>query len=91
MSVRLAFRISGRVQGVGYRWWARETAAGLGLRGIVRNEPDGTVHLEAAGAREDLDRLEKLLSDGPPHARVQEVRQQTPGSEPLPPGFEITG
>ncbi|HET8901877.1 MAG TPA: acylphosphatase [Holophagaceae bacterium] len=41
--MRTAFRVTGRVQGVGFRWWAEAQAQSLGLAGFVRNEPDGAV------------------------------------------------
>jgi acylphosphatase len=89
MSERRAYRLSGRVQGVGFRWWARETASTLGLRGVVRNEPDGSVWLEAQGAAARLDQFERLLETGPPGALVREVRKEGPGRDSLPPRFEI--
>jgi len=49
MEQGLAFRVSGRVQGVGFRWFVKQTADGLGLTGWVRNEPDGSVRGEAEG------------------------------------------
>jgi acylphosphatase len=89
MSERRAYRLSGRVQGVGFRWWARETATRLGLRGVVRNEPDGSVWLEAEADAASLDQFERLLETGPPGALVREVRQERPGQGALPPRFEI--
>jgi acylphosphatase len=89
MTDRRAYRVSGRVQGVGFRWWARDEATRLDLRGWVRNDPDGTVRLEVEGSGESLDRLEDLLRVGPPAARVHEVHPQTPTPRPLPDGFEI--
>jgi acylphosphatase len=89
MNDRRAYRITGLVQGVGFRWWARDAAANLGLRGRVRNAPDGTVWLEAAGSAEGLDRLEDLLRRGPVAARVDEVRPDQPSDLPLTGGFEI--
>ena len=69
---RLAARLTGRVQGVGLRWWARTTAEELGLTGWVMNADDErTVELVAEGPSEALDRLESLLRDGPPGARVE--------------------
>ncbi|ABB39240.1 acylphosphatase [Oleidesulfovibrio alaskensis G20] len=46
---RIACTVHGRVQGVGFRYWTKRKAAALGLRGWVKNAPDGTVMLEAAG------------------------------------------
>jgi acylphosphatase len=90
MTARRAYRISGRVQGVGFRWWARDAALGLGVRGIVRNDPDGTVYLEAAGDPDRLADLEARLRSGPPHSRVDRVAMEEPGSDALPSTFEIT-
>jgi threonine dehydrogenase-like Zn-dependent dehydrogenase len=67
------FRVHGRVQGVGFRWWTRREAAALGLRGTVRNQPDGTVQVQAAGAAEALSRLRRRLAEGPPGAVVARV------------------
>lgn len=64
----------GRVQGVGYREFARRNALALGLRGWVRNLPDGrTVELRAVGSRPALARLVELLREGPRFAFVDEV------------------
>lgn len=90
MSERRRYRLDGRVQGVGFRWWARQAAERLGLRGWVRNERGGTVRLEAEGSAASLDRLEAALREGPPAARVASLELEPPGSDPLPPGFEIT-
>jgi acylphosphatase len=87
---RRAYRVTGRVQGVGFRWWARDLAARFGLRGWVRNDRDGSVRLEAEGEAAVLDRFEAALRAGPPAARVGEVQREDPGPGPLPAGFEIT-
>lgn len=72
---RLRARITGRVQGVGFRWWARRQADGLGLTGWVRNEPDErVVELVAEGDPQALDVLERMLRTGPPGAWVDEVQ-----------------
>jgi acylphosphatase len=89
MSERRAYRLFGRVQGVGFRWWAREAGAKLGLRGMVRNEPDGSVWLDAAGDGSTLDQFERLLKTGPPGSVVNEVRPVPPGTDTLPSRFEI--
>jgi DNA ligase D-like protein (predicted 3'-phosphoesterase) len=70
-----AFRasVAGAVQGVGFRDATRRRALELGLRGWVRNQPDGTVAVHAEGAPAALQALEELLREGPPGARVSSV------------------
>jgi acylphosphatase len=67
---RLELRITGRVQGVGFRWHAREVALRLGLTGWVRNRVDGSVQVVAEGAREGLTALAGWAARGPTGARV---------------------
>lgn len=62
--------IEGRVQGVGYRWFAYEQARKLGLKGYVQNRADGSVFLRVSGNREDLLLLSQLLRQGPAFAQV---------------------
>ena len=80
--------VRGRVQGVGFRWFARKAAGELGLRGWVRNLPDGSVEVLAAGPADALASLEQRLRNGPPSARVSEVTA-SPGAAPAEDGFEI--
>jgi acylphosphatase len=68
--------VSGRVQGVGFRWFVQEHADELGLRGWVRNEDDGRVHVYAIGKPEHLDRLAAWLHQGPRMAVVRGVEQR---------------
>jgi acylphosphatase len=70
-AARLA--IQGRVQGVGYRWWAVETARRLGLDGWVRNCRDGSVEILAIGPDGAISELAQLCLKGPPHAEVRSV------------------
>jgi acylphosphatase len=71
---RVTARITGRVQGVGYRWWARRQAEALDLTGWVMNaDEERAVELVAEGRREALDELERLLWTGPDGARVEAV------------------
>jgi acylphosphatase len=70
---RIRLRIHGRVQGVGYRFSAVDEARRLGLRGWVRNTPDGTVELVAEGGEANLRRLASWCLSGPPGARVTRV------------------
>jgi acylphosphatase len=67
------FVIHGRVQGVGFRYFVERHAQRLGLRGWVRNLPDGSVEVEASGPKEALDELEGLLWRGPQWADVRRV------------------
>lgn len=86
---RRAYRITGVVQGVGFRWWTRNLARTLELRGTVRNHPDGSVEVRAEGGTDALDRFEAQLASGPPSAEVRHVATEEPGEEELPAGFEI--
>lgn len=65
--------VVGRVQGVGFRWFAREAADSLGVTGWVRNRADGAVEAEAEGTTEALDEFERRLRTGNPNARVSEI------------------
>ena len=86
--MRKAYRITGKVQGVGYRWFTRETATGLGLRGTVRNLDDGSVEVTADGDPAALARLEARLRDGPRGARVEAIQAMDP-PETIPEDFRI--
>jgi acylphosphatase len=70
---RLSARITGRVQGVGFRNFTQMRARRLGVTGWVRNERDGSVRLEAEGPREALDQLVEAVQQGPRMARVENV------------------
>jgi acylphosphatase len=70
-----AFRIQGRVQGVGFRWWTRSQAQSLGLVGSVRNCADGSVEVQARGPADAIAQLESLLRDGPPGAYVTSLEE----------------
>lgn len=71
---RLAARVIGRVQGVGFRWWARRQADELDLVGWVMNADDErSVELVAEGDPAALSELERRLAQGPPGARVEQV------------------
>ena len=74
MSVsRRGYRVEGRVQGVGFRWWTRKLATRLGVEGRVRNRADGSVEVQARGTQGALDSLEASLHEGPAMARVTGV------------------
>jgi acylphosphatase len=67
------FLISGRVQGVGFRWFAHDAARREGVTGWVRNLPDGRVEAVVEGDEDAVTRVERALRSGPPGARVQTV------------------
>lgn len=84
---RLHVRIHGRVQGVGFRWFAREEARRLGLSGWVTNRPGGDVEVEAGGEPTSLERLRRALEVGPPGAQVERLEaldDSSDGSLPYP-------
>ena len=70
------FFVSGRVQGVGFRFFAEHTASSLGIGGYVRNLSDGRVEVYAVGPEEKLDGLAGLLHHGPRWADVHGVTQE---------------
>lgn len=69
----LNIKIFGKVQGVSLRYYAREKARGLKLKGFVRNEPDGTVYIEAEGEEENLKKFLEWCHKGPDRAYVEKV------------------
>ena len=73
--------IQGRVQGVFYRAWTQKTARTLGLGGWVRNLPDGSVELLAAGEADLLRDLLRLCWQGPPSARVDDITEEWSDTE----------
>jgi acylphosphatase len=77
MNQPMAYRwvLSGLVQGVGFRWYAARRASELGLKGWVRNLPDGRVEAVASGDPASLARFEELLRIGPRSARVTGVEK----------------
>jgi acylphosphatase len=81
--------VSGRVQGVGFRWFARRAALGLGLTGRVRNLPDGRVEVEVAGAPDRLDTFRQQLREGPSGSRVTRLDEIELSGVPAWDGFEI--
>jgi len=68
--MRVIFRIYGGVQGIGYRWFVRDAAAGLALTGLVRNLGDGSVEGEAQGDKKAIDAFMLELKTGHPLARI---------------------
>jgi acylphosphatase len=83
--------VSGRVQGVGFRWFAWDAAMREGLSGFVANVPDGSVEAVVEGERDALDRFEWKISSGPAGARVDHVDRETAPPSGRFQGFSIKG
>lgn len=81
-------RITGRVQGVGYRWNMAQEATALGLGGWVRNRLDGSVEALASGPADAVQALIEWAQRGPELARVEGVVVTAAESGELPTGFE---
>ena len=82
------YLVTGRVQGVGFRWWTHKKGSELGIRGTVKNLPDGTVEVHAAGTSTELEELRRHLLKGPWGATVQSV-EEVPSPDQLPNPFEV--
>jgi acylphosphatase len=65
--------IFGRVQGVGYRYFAQEAAEEMGLQGWIRNGINGTVEAEIEGPKETVDRWVECLRQGPSLSKVERI------------------
>ena len=86
--VSLRLQISGRVQGVGFRYSMRDEATRRGVRGWVRNRRDGSVEALAQGEPAAVEALVDWARRGPPGARVTEVRASAAEEAALD-GFEL--
>ena len=73
MRVARRYIISGRVQGVGFRYFTEATAQREGVAGWVRNLPDRSVEVVAEGDADAVERFERAVRNGPPGARVERV------------------
>ena len=73
MRIARRFYVSGRVQGVGYRYYTQEVAQREGVTGYVRNLADGRVEAHVEGDLEAVTRVERAIRSGPAGARVDHV------------------
>jgi len=85
----LCIHITGRVQGVCFRYYAKMEANRLGVTGYARNMPDGSVEALICGKTEQLDTMQQWLSHGPDMARVDHVQVREETSEDIPGDFCI--
>lgn len=74
--MRINFKISGKIQGIGYRWFIKELAYAHNIDGWVCNLSDGNVEGEAQGKAEDLDAFLNLVKTGHPLATVESIQSQ---------------
>jgi acylphosphatase len=84
-------RVTGRVQGVSFRWWTRVEAEKLHLDGWVRNEDDGSVTALINGPELAVATMIERLWEGPPGASVSNVAFEEADNRETPAGFRITG
>jgi acylphosphatase len=89
MRVARRFIISGRVQGVGFRYFTQDAARREGLHGFVRNNDDGTVEAVAEGESAALERFERAIRRGPSRARVEQVMIDEVEPAQLATGFQV--
>jgi len=73
MKLHYRVTVTGRVQGVGFRFETRNIARKLGIRGFVKNQYDGSVYIEAEGNDEQIKQFISWCRNGPVHARVDEI------------------
>jgi acylphosphatase len=86
---RIEICVQGRVQGVGFRYWARNKAAELGLTGSATNLPDGRVSIVAQGPREKCQRLLDSLRGAEPPGAVTRIQQTWTDPQQAAAGFNV--
>ena len=89
MIVAKRFLIAGRVQGVGFRFFAEAQAAVEGVHGYVQNLADGRVEALVEGDEESVERVERALRRGPPGSRVDSVEVEDVAPSRRATGFSI--
>ncbi len=89
MSEQRRYVVRGKVQGVGFRYFARREAEFLSLGGSVRNREDGTVEIFAEGPPETLDSFGRRLRQGPPAGSVTSCESEPAAFEPADGQFQI--
>ncbi len=81
--------LTGRVQGVGFRWFTKQLADKYAIKGFVRNQYDGSVLVVAQGSQEMIEPFETALSKGPSYAWVEKMRTEPPDHDQSFQHFEI--
>jgi acylphosphatase len=88
-TVRQRAVVTGRVQGVGFRYYVRQVAGGSQVTGFVRNLPDSSVEVEVQGPVQEVERFLDDLRIGPPGSKVDDVSVQPLSVRPEEDGFDI--
>jgi len=83
-----SIKVSGKVQGVGFRFYTQKTALEMGVCGFVKNERDGSVYIEAEADEEIIELFVQWVKKGPEWAHVDKVRIQEIPVQNIE-GFEI--
>lgn len=79
--VQRGYRVSGRVQGVFFRAWTRDTAREMGLAGTVKNLLDGSVEAHFRGPEAAVEKMAERLWEGSPASHVEDVESVESGQE----------
>jgi acylphosphatase len=82
-------RIHGKVQGVGYRFFATRVARRLGLKGTIQNLRDGSVEALVEGEKKTIDEWIEELKEGPRYAEVSRIDQETKEFTGRLPDFDV--
>ncbi|HEX3580576.1 MAG TPA: acylphosphatase [Thermoanaerobaculia bacterium] len=82
-------RIHGKVQGVGYRFFATRVARRLGLRGYIQNNRDGSVEAAVEGEKDAIDEWLEELKEGPRYAEVTKIDQESKEFTGRLPDFDV--
>ena len=82
-------KIHGKVQGVGYRFFATRVARRLGLKGWIQNNRDGSVEASVEGEKTAIDQWLEELKEGPRYAEVTKIEQETKDFSGKLPDFDV--
>ncbi len=74
MKRTVSIKVSGRVQGVGFRYYTKKKAQECGVNGFVQNKSDGSVYIEAHGEKIGIDTFTDWCKQGPSWARVVDIQ-----------------
>ena len=85
----VSFKITGKVQGVWFRAYSRDSALSLNIDGWVKNDPDGSVFGEAVGSEKNIEQFIHVLRKGSPSSRVEDILFEENPEIGQFPGFEI--